>query len=260
MARYSDIDNSIWEDLQECSKNAKLLYIYAFSNSACRESGLYKISLPTILLHTKLKEVEFDKACIELNSKIAYDKDKKIMFISGKLKRRLSGLKTNINLIKSIEYDFAICGDSFVTRLFLNKYEGALEGLIEPLARGSIPLPLPLHIDKGVVKGEKKLEKDKYLDFVLLTKKEHTTINNLFGIGQTKALIERLNNYIGSKGKKYKSHYFTILNWAGKDGIRKQQITKVSDPTKDFKEPSDEDRKKISALVQETKEKIGGGK
>lgn len=31
-------------------------------------------------------------------------------------------------------------------------------------------------------------------------------------------MIERLNNYIGSTGKKYRSHYHTILNWFTKDG------------------------------------------
>jgi hypothetical protein len=32
-----------------------------------------------------------------------------------------------------------------------------------------------------------------------------------------KEKIERLNNYIGSSGKKYKSHYHTILNWSRND-------------------------------------------
>ena len=29
----------------------------------------------------------------------------------------------------------------------------------------------------------------------------------------TQACINRLDNYIGSTGRKYKSHYRTILNW-----------------------------------------------
>ena len=40
----------------------------------------------------------------------------------------------------------------------------------------------------------------------------------------TKNWIERLNNYIGSKGKKYKSHYHTILAWDRKAQEKKPLI------------------------------------
>jgi len=56
-------------------------------------------------------------------------------------------------------------------------------------------------------------EKKKYLDFVLLKQEEHDKLVNQFGIKGTKERILSLNNYIGSKGKKYKSHYHTILSW-----------------------------------------------
>jgi len=63
-----------------------------------------------------------------------------------------------------------------------------------------------------------KTIKEKYLDFVLLTKDEHNKLSERFGLEYTSSSIERLNNYIGSKGKKYKSHYHTILSWANKNG------------------------------------------
>ena len=59
-------------------------------------------------------------------------------------------------------------------------------------------------------------KKNKYLEFVFLTNQEHEKLVEQFGDG-TKGWIERLNNYIGSKGKKYKSHYHTILAWHRKD-------------------------------------------
>lgn len=99
--------------------------------------------------------------------------------------------------------------------------------------------------------------KSKHLDFVLLTAKEYQNLCDLFGESQTKSLIEKLNNYIGSKGKKYKSHYFTILNWAGKDGIRRQIIAKKPEYLKDFKEPNVEEQKKVSELVKSTIGKMG---
>ena len=34
--------------------------------------------------------------------------------------------------------------------------------------------------------------------------------------------IERLSSYIASTGKRYKSHYVTMLNWYRRDGQRQQ--------------------------------------
>jgi hypothetical protein len=53
---------------------------------------------------------------------------------------------------------------------------------------------------------------------VKLQEQELAKLNEAFGEDGAKELIERLSGYIASKGKKYKSHYATILNWARKDG------------------------------------------
>lgn len=62
-------------------------------------------------------------------------------------------------------------------------------------------------------KNEKKI----YMEFVQLTEDEHQKLVDQFGEPRTNDFIERLNNYVGSTGKKYKSHYHTILNWSKKD-------------------------------------------
>jgi hypothetical protein len=59
--------------------------------------------------------------------------------------------------------------------------------------------------------------KTKYLDFVLLMDTEYKALVDKFGDARVKGMIEKLNNYIGSKGKKYKSHYHTILVWFSKE-------------------------------------------
>jgi hypothetical protein len=61
------------------------------------------------------------------------------------------------------------------------------------------------------------INKNNYLDYVLLTEEEYKKLVDRFGEEETNNYITKLNNYIGSKGKKYKSHYFTILNWLNKD-------------------------------------------
>jgi len=66
-------------------------------------------------------------------------------------------------------------------------------------------------------KNKEKNNKKKYLDFVLLSEDEHTKLVKQFWLNQTNLLIDKLNNYLGSTGKRYKSHYFTILSWARKE-------------------------------------------
>jgi hypothetical protein len=64
---------------------------------------------------------------------------------------------------------------------------------------------------------EEKSKKDKFLEFVLLTKEEYTKLCTDFTQIGADERIKKLNLYIGSKGDKYKSHYHTILNWEHKD-------------------------------------------
>jgi len=64
---------------------------------------------------------------------------------------------------------------------------------------------------------EKTHHKKQFFDFVYLTDEEYKKLIEKFGENMTEQYIEKLNNYIGSKGKKYKSHYHTILNWSNKD-------------------------------------------
>ena len=62
-------------------------------------------------------------------------------------------------------------------------------------------------------------EKSKFLDFVLLTSKEHQSLIDKLGQGNTNIWIKKLNDYIGAKGIKYKSHYHTICMWVDKDRV-----------------------------------------
>ena len=67
-------------------------------------------------------------------------------------------------------------------------------------------------------------QKKRFFDFVLLTEEEYRKLVDKFGLKDTMDRIENLNNYLGSKGKRYKSHYYTILVWDKKDNnSRKKQ-------------------------------------
>ena len=72
--------------------------------------------------------------------------------------------------------------------------------------------------------------KNKYLDFVFLTDTEYQSLKDRFP--DINERIERLNNYIGSKGTRYKSHYHTILAWAKNDKTSTQQAEHISETTR----------------------------
>lgn len=95
-------------------------------------------------------------------------------------------------------------------------YEAHNEKATKPLRSQSTPHTIYKNVKND---NNDKKEKDKRLfsEFVYLTNDEYQRLLERFGELGTKDRIEKLNNYIGSKGNKYKSHYHTILTWANRD-------------------------------------------
>jgi len=84
-------------------------------------------------------------------------------------------------------------------------------------------------------KKEKKVNTDKtdnnkrlYKEFVKLTDDEHLKLIEQLGQKILDDLIDRLNNYIGSTGKTYKSHYHTILTWHRKEKPKEVKASATS--------------------------------
>lgn len=61
--------------------------------------------------------------------------------------------------------------------------------------------------------GEKKEPKVQWAEFVTMTNAEHQKLLDTHGPADTARLIEILDNYKGSTGKKYKDDYRAILSW-----------------------------------------------
>lgn len=62
--------------------------------------------------------------------------------------------------------------------------------------------------------------KKKFGEFenVMLTGEEHEKLVDSFGDIGAKEYIERLSSYLAQSGRRYRSHYATLLNWWRKDG------------------------------------------
>ena len=71
---------------------------------------------------------------------------------------------------------------------------------------------------KPKTRNKKEINKESFGEFenVLLSEQELDKLKSRFG-EDANSYIERLSNYIASSGKRYKSHYATILTWAEKD-------------------------------------------
>jgi hypothetical protein len=76
---------------------------------------------------------------------------------------------------------------------------------------------VPHKISKDKI-SKGKISKDKYKDGVYLFPEEYQKLVKQFGEDLANKKIEALDDYIGSKGDKYKSHYKTILVWHKRDG------------------------------------------
>ncbi len=74
------------------------------------------------------------------------------------------------------------------------------------------------NINKNINRNKKEIIKEKLGEFenVFLSVDELQKLKSKLG-AETESYIERLSNYIASSGKKYKSHYATILSWTQKD-------------------------------------------
>jgi hypothetical protein len=94
-------------------------------------------------------------------------------------------------------------------------------------------------------------EKEKYGEFknVLLTDEEYHKLEQ----ANLLPYIEKLSSYIASKGKKYKSHYATILTWSRGDKKNEKPLPEWFDKDIDKEQINKEDEEYINNLLDEFK-------
>jgi len=111
--------------------------------------------------------------------------------------------------------------ESFLRRM--EKVDNVRERLIDAGKKGaeirwgsnSTLNSTPIAVKESKVKKSKV--KNKYGDYVTMTKVEYNKLVTLIGERNTKSCITKLNDYKGAKGKKYKSDYLAIRNWVIKE-------------------------------------------
>lgn len=109
------------------------------------------------------------------------------------------------------------------------------------------------------IREDKIREEKKYFgEFqkVQLSDGEHTNLRTRYGAGATTRLIDELDGYLETSGKRYKSHYATLLNWARRKGIEIVVARPAPEPEELTQEQIEQNKKRIAAIRGELTEKM----
>jgi len=112
---------------------------------------------------------------------------------------------------------------SIITICNYNKYQDVKNEINQPVNQLPTSYQPATNQLPTTNKNEKNEKKDKGVKIihgefknVRLTQEEHEKLKTRFN-GSCQEKIEKLSEYIASKGKKYASHYATILSWSRSD-------------------------------------------
>ncbi|HDY88572.1 MAG TPA: hypothetical protein ENH82_10760 [bacterium] len=196
------------EKINSVSEGAEAMFCRLLAK--CDDEGNYYGSPARLLC--KLYALRFENGSMTEKKVLRYrDELETAKLLTRYVSGKVAYLHIN-NIKKSLRKDIARkLGYPEFTEALTSKQDN--ESVTEPVrARNGHVTPIQTN------PIQTKPIKDKYMDFVSLSKDEHSKLIERFGsISILKEKITALNDYLGSTGKKYASHYHTILTWARKD-------------------------------------------
>lgn len=201
------LDSAIWNDSEAFNKRAAWIDLLLLANYEDTEQyvGYELLKIPRGSLYTTIKN---------LSNRWKWSVHKTLNFLDFLEKEKMITKKgtskgTTLTIVKY--EDFQSIGNSKGTQ---RERKGNAKGT----QRENL---LYKETNKQINKGT--IAKQKYGEFqnVLLTDEEYGKLQQT--IPNADNLIERLSAYIESTGKKYKSHYATLLNWDRRDRGGKQK-------------------------------------
>jgi hypothetical protein len=138
VSRREDIDNSIWSDpdFNTLTPNAKLVYVWAFTNPRCGMAGLYKVIPGAIALETGLDADAITAALRELAETRFVQYERGVLWVRSRVKH----LRTKTpQIAKAIARDVEHIGNDPLQAAFLAEYRslGWLADPLQTLTRGS---------------------------------------------------------------------------------------------------------------------------
>lgn len=235
-------DTLKWDDpfFLELSKTYKLLWIYILDK--CDHAGIVKLNnkMMSFCLDTKINWLDVMKV---FNGKIIHIENDKY-FIPNFISFQYGDLIGDNRIHKSVIK-------------ILIKYK--LWNEDDKCLNINTNIKQIHNIQDDNIKKDIHKDKIKHNEFVLLTIEEYDKLIDKLGKKNVDGMILKLNNYIGSHGKKYKSHYYVILNWAQKENLKKPQPSSADKYKEESIEYTDDKRKEVHELLRNTINEITKG-
>ena len=238
--RYQKVLTQIWHDekFQELSERGQRLFLYLLTSPHSNLIGTYVVKPGYSCEDLKWSKEVLNKGLIEVLTEgmISYDKLTGVVFIKKYLCHNPitnpNQLKAAKKIVKSLPKTFIL---QELKELVEVLPEGLTKGLLEVLGEGilyTVPAPVGSLSVKSKQVKEGNSSKKRYGNFVMLTAVEHKSLTKDLTKPVLGEYIDKINEYIGSSGKSYKSHYYTILSWVRRDNERAKEggITEGYDP------------------------------
>ena len=108
--------------------------------------------------------------------------------------------------------------------------------------------------NENKINKKEQEEKIHFADFVTMTNAEHEKLVSTYGTEFTDQCIKILDNYKGSKGKKYKSDYRAILSWVVDEANKRKQENKYNSRKTEYNGYSQRSYENLDSLYANMKE------
>lgn len=236
-----DFNSATWGDpwVRKLPKNAKILFLYLWTNNHKNLIAMYAIDPETISFETGLSVKEVLAALDVLKPKVLYDPKTYYVWVVNHVRHQFMRGKMSPKIVDGIKKLLLSIRHPF-TGKFLTVYKDIqeLQELTDRVYVGYLDSGYPTSVGEGEgggkgEGGDVSSKKDKAIfgEFkkVKLTEDEYQKLVERFTESGAKDRIKNLDEYIASKGKKYADHYATILTWERKNGTG-QSGTDKSNP------------------------------
>ncbi|WP_055737403.1 MULTISPECIES: hypothetical protein [Bacillaceae] len=234
MAKFRKVQTKFWDDpkvTEELTPEDKLFFLYLLTNKHTTQTGIYelmkKVAAFEIGYSPESIKSLFDRF-INHHKLIKYNDLTKEIAIKnwGKYNLNRGGkpvedcVKKELSQVKDktlIEY----VSDSIENQKLKTIYDTYSKAFHDTYHDTSEKIQQEEEKEEEEKEEQKEEEKKNlYFDFVKLTESELNKLVDDLGKDITRELMIRLNDYIGSTGRRYKSHYFTIKSWSRKGGVK----------------------------------------
>lgn len=217
MAMFRNVHTSFWQDAKVCDDmkpEDRYMLLYMLTNPHTNILGCYELSKNTMKrdLGYDLSKIEAIMDRLRQMRVVEYDeRTREVLLLNWHRYNWSASPKTARAILKALPLvksrDFA----QYVADIY-NARDDVLEPYIVPDSTYQ-----PIEAVESPAKAHKPV-KHAHGEYgnVMLTDDELAKLQSEFPDWQSR--VNRLSEYIESKGAKYKSHYATIKSWARKDG------------------------------------------